>query len=115
MAVSQSVSTSCRAGAPVVSSADRATRWPATEQVLRAEPTAVDPVFRAAPHPHDPATAHRDVHGVPLGVQQRRRAHPALHLVDGVTLDECWSTRIGQASPGPNGVRVPHGSAIASR
>ena len=63
----------------------------------------------------DVPITNRDVHCVTVGVQQRRRPHPPLHLVGGDALNQVLIHRTGHSSPAPNGVRVPHGSAIPSR
>jgi hypothetical protein len=49
------------------------------EQVLGPEAAAIDAVLDPPAHADDPAVANRDVHRVAVGVQQRRRGHPALH------------------------------------
>jgi hypothetical protein len=53
------------------------------EEVLGAEPAAVDAVLRAPAHADDPPVLDGDVHRVPVGVQQRCRRHPAVDLVLG--------------------------------
>ncbi len=86
---------------------------PAVE-VLGAEPAAVDPVGGAAPHAHDASAAHRDVHGVAVGVQDRGGGHPPLHVV---LRHPVRQVQVGAGRPGGAGrvgVRTPHGSVIRS-
>ena len=51
------------------------------EEVLRIEPTTVDPVDGATPHTDDAAVLDGDVERVAVGVEDRRGLHPPLHVL----------------------------------
>jgi hypothetical protein len=88
--------------------------------VLGVEPAPVDPVCGAAAHPDDPAVAHPDVDSVAVGVQQRRRLHPALRPFDRVFVHP-HRPRIARTvrrsrSPGfRDPVRIAHADRITTR
>jgi hypothetical protein len=65
-----------RSGEPV----GRGVGLPAVE-VLRIEPAAVDPVLCSTPHPDDASGPHRDVEPVAIGMEDRRRRDPRVHIV----------------------------------
>jgi len=72
--------------------------------VLGVEAAPVDPVGGAAADPDDPAGTDPDVDSVAVGVQQRRRLHPALRLFDRVFVHPhrpriAWAVRRSR-SPG---------------
>lgn len=51
------------------------------EQVLGAETAVIDAVEGSSPYTDDPAVPDRDVHGVTVGVQDRRGLDPPVHLL----------------------------------
>lgn len=61
-------------------SVPRRTGLPSVE-ILDVDATAVDTVIGPAADADDPVVDHRDVEGIAVGMQDRRRANPALHLV----------------------------------
>src|SRR5690606_3580556 len=90
---------------------------PAVE-VLGAEPAAVDPVDGAAAYADDAAVAHGDVDRVPVGMEDGRGPHPALHVVLG---DPVGQVRVRPHRPGgaggvggarPPGMRDPVRRAV---
>ena len=114
IAVSQSVSTSrpSRGPAAVVSRSGEAFACQPNRS-FGSEPAAVDPVVGPAADADDPAVLDGDVHRVAVGVQHRRRLHPALDLLGRQPVGEVLVDATGHG-PGPYGVRAPHGSAIRS-
>lgn len=72
---------------------------PAVE-VLGTQASTVHPVLGPAPHSHDAALAHRDVHRVAVGVQQRGGLHPPLHVLLG---DPGPQVRVRPGRPGRAG------------
>jgi hypothetical protein len=50
------------------------------EEILRPKPAAVDAIGRPAAHADDAPLPHRDVHGIPVGVQDRGRLMPRVHV-----------------------------------
>ena len=50
------------------------------EQILRPEAPAVHPVIGSPPHTDNLLVAHRDIHGVAVGVHDRRRLHPPVDV-----------------------------------
>ena len=65
-----------RAGQSVL----RRTGLPSVE-ILDVDATTVDTVVGPAADADDPVVDHRDVEGIAVGMQDRRRANPTLHLV----------------------------------
>jgi hypothetical protein len=72
---------------------------PAVE-VLGPQAPAVHPVRGPAAYAHDAALAHRDVHRVAVGVQQRGRLHPPLHVL---LAEPRREVRVGPGRPGGAG------------